>query len=663
MHNSVLERLSSPSYEKAPPFSPSADVFNILLKSTPEIKAPNLALDRAGIVAQAVSSLKVLAEAKFAQIGHKKDKKSQVKSPASASSNLSSYPVLSRESITEFIIISFYKKCVDQLNKTVKNASKEKCIVGIVLNYLENPEFTTIIDQIENLLVDSELSHKNQLIWVSDYLIPKFIEFNKDVINAISAMVKLSDSPELKLPQFKKMTSELWDYIRKKTLEYNLSRAKDTRQIKNHDRQLRRVDSLARLLSPDSKYTPCIAVTIDEGEIILSSNLNSSANPVEVVEVLKKKLFIIRQYFTEMNLDNPEQPLFKPGVTIESIAKLMTERKELYLLDLKSIIDENFYQKTMNLIRDLKANGGVFHPDHVLFQAAIKVLTALRTEESFLSSPKLLNLDLLSNTSIDYIESILQNESDRPIFSGNYRSVIMGNLVTTILVPSQSKQDAHLGMILTSSNNGSAFNQKDITFSSLPHAPKINHLHAEQLSAYYILLLREQDKTAQLSSRIRVGIPKLCCFDCNEELSKHTTFMFSGTSGVKFKDTVFLLSLSPSVSPVSVFPSVASCAEDVSATHVSMTEHCKLERKFEASTATVATSCAEDVSPDPVSMTGFSTPIKQLDHSDVSTPCLKHSNVPFTSSNPSPFFTAEKGDGDSKTTRGRHFSPKSLFFN
>lgn len=77
------------------------------------------------------------------------------------------------------------------------------------------------------------------------------------------------------------------------------------RHIIDSSAELRRMDSLSRLLSLDSKYTPCVAVAFYNGKLIVSSNTPSNASEEFVIDCLTNKMVIIQDFLKQLIADIP----------------------------------------------------------------------------------------------------------------------------------------------------------------------------------------------------------------------------------------------------------------------------------------------------------------------------------------------------------------------
>ena len=83
-------------------------------------------------------------------------------------------------------------------------------------------------------------------------------------------------------------------------------RPKPVRHTLDSSVQQRLMDCLSRLLSLDVEYTPCVAVVIYKGKLIVSSNSPKDKTTEEMLEqFLTKKMSLIQHFLLEVTKDIP----------------------------------------------------------------------------------------------------------------------------------------------------------------------------------------------------------------------------------------------------------------------------------------------------------------------------------------------------------------------
>ncbi len=266
--------------------------------------------------------------------------------------------------------------------------------------------------------------------------------------------------------------------------------------IYTDEKKQRRLDSLAQLLSPESKMTNCIALSVYNGEFVIAANGSSHSQAERVAYVLLQKLGFIRTF-----LQKYPTPI---ALQLESLIKqertLLTSWGETLLLTpeiFTKVLGKDLYQDCKDLVGQLESAGGLFQPENILVQAVIKIL---------LSKQKAL--------------------SPVNCFSDDEYTLMFGEELPTILIPSQNA--AKQWMLEVRKPQGSE--QMDIP-SKLTDGKKGEDFHAEQLVALYF-----QPQDQQL---LMIGLPKLCCESCDEVMTKLNVCV-TGRSGTPFKGVVDL---------------------------------------------------------------------------------------------------------------------------
>jgi len=275
------------------------------------------------------------------------------------------------------------------------------------------------------------------------------------------------------------------------------------RMIYTDEKKQRRLDSLAQLLSPKSKITNCIALSVYDGEFVVAANGSSHAQAEKVADVLLQKLSFIRTFLQKY----PRPIALQLKSLIEQERTLLTSWGETLSLTpeiFTKVLGEDLYQDCKVLVGQLESAGGLFQPENILVQAVIKILLS-------------------------------KQKAGFPMdcFTDHEYTLMFGEDIPTILIPSQN--EAKQWMLEVRKHQG--FEQMDIP-SKLTDGKKGEDFHAEQLVAFYF---QPQDQQP-----LMIGLPKLCCESCDEAMTKLNVCV-TGRSGTPFKGVVDLFPHSPLV--------------------------------------------------------------------------------------------------------------------
>lgn len=234
----------------------------------------------------------------------------------------------------------------------------------------------------------------------------------------------------------------------------------------------RRMDSLSRLLSLDTKYTSCVAVTFYNGEIIASSNtpnLNERMTESTLSDCFAKKMGLIQDFLCELTKDIPlgSQPKIKK-IQFSTRAKLLATKTVLEIMDSSNggvgdVVPQNNRHKN----RGTKIN----HLQNALLKLGQHCLLGMYTNGK-------------KGFNVQELKTLLEASS---------MLVITPN--TKVLMSQQ--------------------------------------LHAEQAILYY---LREYTdfKIKSSEERVPIGVSKLCCQACHNVLNRKKGISHRGTHGIKF---------------------------------------------------------------------------------------------------------------------------------
>lgn len=268
------------------------------------------------------------------------------------------------------------------------------------------------------------------------------------------------------------------------------------RMIYTDEKKQRRLDSLAQLLSPKSKITNCIALSVYDGEFVVAANGSSHFQAKTVADVLLKKLSFIRTFLQKYprpialqlkSLKEQERTLLTSwGETLSLTPEIFTK-----------LLGEDLYRDCKDLVGQLESAGGLFQPENILVQAVIKILLSKQRAVFPMNC-----------------------------FSDDEYTLMFGEALPTILIPSQNA--GKQWMLEVTKPDGSAHM---VLPSQCTDGKKGEDFHAEQLVAFYF---QPQDQQP-----LMIGLPKLCCESCDEAMTKLNVCV-TGRSGTPFKGVVDL---------------------------------------------------------------------------------------------------------------------------
>lgn len=151
----------------------------------------------------------------------------------------------------------------------------------------------------------------------------------------------------------------------------------DKRQVYAYGPLQRRLDSLARLLSLNSKNSACVALTIHDSKLIISCNPSEAITPQIQKGYFNLRIALIRQFLSEIY--SGELMIFKPYAQLDNkIVSNLERGGKLYQMDdqtLKSILLDNFLERIDTLYQELKSdpNGGLGIPQDLFIKDAYKL--------------------------------------------------------------------------------------------------------------------------------------------------------------------------------------------------------------------------------------------------------------------------------------------------
>lgn len=242
------------------------------------------------------------------------------------------------------------------------------------------------------------------------------------------------------------------------------------RHAVNNSIELRRMDSLSRLLSLDTKYTPCVAVTFYKGELITSSNApKEQMTDDELADCLTKKMEIIQEFITSLIKDVPigSQP---------NITKIQFSARARLLAT----------EAVIKIIKESNGGVGEVIPTTASNRHEHRKNTVAHLQNALLKLGQHCLLGVLTKGkkgfTLEEINTLL-NES------------------MTIITPNTEELEK-------------------------------KQLHAEQAILYY--LNEYTDFSLNPSAKVHLGISKLCCQACHTVLNREDKSTHRGTHGMKF---------------------------------------------------------------------------------------------------------------------------------
>ncbi len=348
---------------------------------------------------------------------------------------------------------------------------------------------------IRTLFQHTHINASNQTKLIR-YFAEKFITNNKDAIE--------SDVPKLALEEHQ---VQLFTQI-VRSLNEQFSPI-DNRRFFRVDRKQRRLDSLSKLLSPDGQYTACIALSVFQGEFIISSN-NYGTTSSGVPEILLNKLELIREFVTRFTFNDVYKSQFDE-LTLEELSILVSNDQSSHIneqLFLKTL-EPDFFEACTMLIESLKLNGGLFQNRQILYQAIIKILFA--------------------NPETEFPETDCFNPDE-------YKLIFSREKNPTILMTAIDDASQNYGLnIWSDTKTMPMFIHFEPQYDAMEI--ELKHFHAEQLITYY-LIQAKQLKT--FDTPLRIGLPKLCCESC-APVMRFFNAIVTGSSGTEISGTVQLL--------------------------------------------------------------------------------------------------------------------------
>lgn len=241
----------------------------------------------------------------------------------------------------------------------------------------------------------------------------------------------------------------------------------------------RRLDSLARILTPYARFTVCVALTIVGNRLFISANHHGSETTL-CANHIWNKLTLFREFFYRLPV-------------------------RYYQLETFDAYQRELTDEINGFLPLLSAQGGNYFSDTILAQAVQKSIFAC-------ANP-------VTHDALGLVE--------RESFTLNERNAILDNKLVTLLVP-KKQAGQELQRFKTLCYSEFQINQEDAsaegqlmmerihTLGKFHPNLSIKYIHCEHLLIYFLEKIR-----ATLSPRshteiglLRLGISKLCCQTC-----------------------------------------------------------------------------------------------------------------------------------------------------
>lgn len=233
----------------------------------------------------------------------------------------------------------------------------------------------------------------------------------------------------------------------------------DKRIISSDERRLRRMDSIAKLLTLSQEKSVCTAVAFDPSPsrgLIIAANVTKQGLQADIFKELQAKLNVIHQ-------------------TIMKIS----------LLDNDMNTPENLDALGRQMLEELLACGLNAIPWEHSHQAAVKLIHAI----------------------------CFDDETFTPI----EKKAFMRIAQSTLLLPNRGKDSMMINVLEINSQD--EWEETRIELPNIRIHVSITDLHAEQLIAHFVFIKQAQQLNED--APLMIGISKLCCETCFNHLSRY----------------------------------------------------------------------------------------------------------------------------------------------
>lgn len=263
------------------------------------------------------------------------------------------------------------------------------------------------------------------------------------------------------------------------------------RRSQIEETNIRRLDSLARILSLPADDSICTCIAFNQGKLLVSANVSHENSQRDIVDKLIKRVKALKSFI--QNIKNHYE----------------LTQDETFFFELLWDKSEAFYQEYIKPVGH-----------------------GLETNRIVLDLCKFAHAIILDDTTF--------SESVRQFWD-------RGNLNLTVLLPTQEDTGEFMLMSAVSSTafeNGQpliAFHNHHLN-QPAPDFLEVKYYHAEQLLAYYLFNIKRNDSNYNVQNELTLGISKLCCQDCYTAIKQsELPIQIRGTHDQSYHNTVRLL--------------------------------------------------------------------------------------------------------------------------
>jgi hypothetical protein len=283
----------------------------------------------------------------------------------------------------------------------------------------------------------------------------------------------------------------------------------------NHDVALRRLDSLARLLGMNMGISACSAVSIVDGELVISANVSAHENTQEVLGILHQKMSVIRTALNAMvvirhdweeNANFPEQ---------------------LKILE-NAYLDEH-------VMPQLEAIGGLLQPGNDGLYA---------TKQAFRKLACTVSMGGTEANSLSAADIEIMLNPNKTIYLLPARDAVAQDTLAVAAVLDEQVMRPVIG-IFKANAAGELVSEGKIRLPLDDDETEVDKFHAEQVTAYYAKQLAKETGVEVLAQYNRkIGISMLCCRTCARAL-RDEGFTVRGSHELRYKGTINLFKPAP----------------------------------------------------------------------------------------------------------------------
>ena len=283
-------------------------------------------------------------------------------------------------------------------------------------------------------------------------------------------------------------------------LAYIKERYPETDAREQHDdKQVRRLDSLARLLSLYSRLSVCTAVAVHNGKLYISLNCDSSKVLSETAYNIFMRIEILNEFLTTIRtagqsfFDSHQAELVEElYIRLNQLGGFLPS-KEVIIQAIEKFTDGVLFdQHTFN--RDIR---DVFNEHLLNYRLLLPFLSGPNT------IPGIIELDHYKITQTVVRET---GENNKPKYRFNEESAPM----------------------------------RIIDVGTTQKCASIADIHAEQMIAYYIFK-HEGTNHYSRENPLNIGVSKLCCKTCETNLEELPSIRTRGKHGVMYDSTASLI--------------------------------------------------------------------------------------------------------------------------